>query len=342
MDRRASRRHPARARSGGARRSISQRQQQPAFADDQDDDDHDDGEVVRGGGSAAAVPAYAQDDYDSEGDDNNNNEEDDEEDDDDEEYNQRGRRLTAGGDLRYSTGSYLPTAYGAPGGPEAALALGVQPSQRERSVDRIRARSRDRRRDISKDRHSQRDRSRSSSQSRNSNTGGGNNKANDRAAQRRRDRRASLEMSLGTMSMDDSASSFDQASVYSTSNESSFSLINGMDSSFSQSLSADVGSNTDPKRRARKGGRPGNLASSSRDSTSTDYTSDRRRHVYKSGKASKTWDGRLDHVLNLRRGGRPTGGGDAGGGAAQARSLSPGATGGKEKRGGKRSGASAR
>lgn len=209
--------------------------------------------------------------------------EDDDEEDDSEEEERRGRRsLTM--PAAYGAASYLPTAYGAGGG------LGAPdggPHVRERSVDRIRARTNDRRRDFSKERGAGR-RDRSTSRTR-SNITPEQQKANERAAQRRRDRRASLEASLGMMNMDDSASSFGNASVSSMASEApSALLINGMDSSISNIAPPDR-----PGRRPRR--------TQSRDSTSTDYTADRRQQQRGTPKQTKTWDGRLDNVLNKRR-----------------------------------------
>jgi trimeric autotransporter adhesin len=315
-------RTPLRNPRGGTRKS--------SHVDDDDDEDEEDDESQR--------RSYAQDDLD----DSEVGYDDEEED----HHNARGRKLTGmqHPSLPYSAGSYLPTAYGgAPGGPEMAL-MGSA-SQRDRSVDRIRARSRDTRRDISKERRV-RDRSRSQSQSRQSRnqTQTENQKASDRAAERRRSRRASLEMSLGMMGMEDTS---DQGSVYSTvsNQQSAISLISGMDSSFSHNLDSAANSATATKRSQRAG--PGkSMSASLRDSTSTDSTSERRRQVYKSGRPSKTWDGRLDHILNRRRAGSSSDGGDGLGTASEsashARSLSPSTGAGKDKRGGRRKNTPAR
>jgi hypothetical protein len=342
-------------RNSGRTASIRGSKTKPAVEDsDEDGSEEEDSPLSTRGGRAAPAsrsrnsgrgrrteeeeddedashrPSYAQNDLDD------SEAGDDDDEDEDHGHGARGRKLTglAHPALPYSTGSYLPTAYGgAPGGPEMAL-MGGQASKRERSVDRIRARSRDSRRDISKERRV-RDRSRSVSQSRNQTE---NQKAADRAAERRRSRRASLEMSLGVMSMDDSG---DQGSVFSTASnqQSAMSLISGMDSSISQNLDSGAAAN----RRSQRPGSAKSISSSLRDSTSTDSASDRRRQVYKSGRPSKTWDGRLEHVLSRQR---TADGGDGGGSASQsgshARSLSPSAGTGKEKRGGRRTNASAR
>jgi hypothetical protein len=153
-----------------------------------------------------------------------------------------------------------------------------------------------------------------------------------------------LKMSLGMMGMEDTS---DQGSVYSTvsNQQSAMSLISGMDSSFSHNLDSAANSATATKRSQRAG--PGkSMSTSLRDSTSTDSTSERRRQVYKSGRPSKTWDGRLDHVLNQRRAGSSSDGGDGLGTASEsasyARSLSPSTGAGKDKRGGRRKNTPAR
>jgi len=87
------------------------------------------------------------------------------------------------------------------------------------------------------------------------------------------------------MSMDGSGG--DEESIYSTATDisaaSSAFLINGMDSS----VASRIGKTTTAGRRSQ-----------SRDSTSTDFAAERKRRP---PAKTKTWDGRLDDVLNRRR-----------------------------------------
>lgn len=227
-----------------------------------------------------------------------NDDDDDDESEEEEEKARRGRArnpLSASMSMAspYQNGaSYLPTAYGGGGGADGTALGGAAGAARERSVDRIRARSTstDRRRDISKERGSRRDRSQSRSRQSKSGDGSINN---DRAAQRRADRRASLEASLGVLSMDDSCASFDQ-SVSSMVSDAPSLLIHGMDSSLSSNANVDTESRRSNRRNLRR--------TQSRDSTSTDYTATQRQNKQrKPPPKTKTWDGRLDDVLNRRR-----------------------------------------
>ena len=217
----------------------------------------------------------------------------------------RGRSLHNAASPRYSatTGggagpSYLPTAYGGVSGGVPPDLLGAGASRQDRSIDRIRARSRDRRRDISKER-SRRDRSRSVSQSRRQDSSSTTaNGSSERAAERRRNRRATLEQSLGMMSMDGSANDDDQ-SLFSTATDATHGSkmamsVNGMDHSC---FRGSTNSHMDESISRRSG----------RDSTSTDYATDRHRKEGAAGGAAgarlqhKNWEGRLDSVLSRRR-----------------------------------------
>lgn len=278
-------------RSGGRRSKHEEK--------DEESSSEEDGEDDRGRNGRRAQPARGrrraprQEEQDEEED-----SEEDEDDEDDDSHDGRGRgglgglydplsRRNAGG------ASYLPMAYGGVpggGGPD-----GAGPAKRDRSVDRIRARS------MSKERRGRRDRSRSVSTDRQG------QKANERAAERRRQRRAALEQSMG-LGNDDSSTSLSLYSVDSNASDvshGSMSLINGMDTSFS---ALDTG----------LGGRSG------RDKASTDYTAERQKRT--TGSKGKSYDGRLDDVLSRRRNARPSSPSSAADGDTRGGRRPPGST----------------
>lgn len=246
----------------------------------------------------------------------------------------QGRSLQNAASLGYSATagggagpSYLPTAYGGASGSVPPDLLGAGASRQDRSIDRIRARSRDRRRDISKER-SRRDRSRSVSQSRrrdgSSTTPNGSSQTQqqERATERRRNRRATLEQSLGMMSMDGSAND-DEHSLFSTATDATQGSkvamsVNGMDHSC---FRGSTNSHMDESISRRSG----------RDSTSTDYATDRHRKEGSAGGSAgvsgtkpqhKNWEGRLDSVLSRRRRGGADSSGTCSVGTANGNGLS--------------------